>query len=78
MEICDTQYRFTLADIGSYGSSNDCGILAKYLIVITFDSRKMNFPETKGFTVFPTEKLHYYLVGDETFPIKNWLMRPCP
>ena len=31
LAICDAKYTFTLIDIGSYGSNNDCGILAKLL-----------------------------------------------
>ena len=31
LAICDSKYTFTLIDISSYGSNNDCGIFAKFL-----------------------------------------------
>ena len=40
--VCDAKYTFILIDIGSYGSNNDCGILAKSLIGKKFDDSKMN------------------------------------
>lgn len=37
LAVCDAKYTFTLIDNGSYGSNNDCGILAKSLIGKRFD-----------------------------------------
>ena len=38
----------------------------------------MEVPEAPRFPQFPAGKLHFFLVGDEIFPLKNWLMRPYP
>ena len=37
LAVCDAKYTFTLIDNGSYGSNNDCGILAKSVIGKRFD-----------------------------------------
>ena len=40
-----------------------------------FDKNKMNIPESEEITGDDLE-VPYFLVGDEIFPLKNWLMRP--
>ena len=74
LAICDAKYKFTLIGIGSYGSNNDCGILAKSL----FDDIKMNLPSAEDLAGFPRNPLNYFLAGDEIFPLKAWLLRRHP
>ena len=76
--ICDAKYSFTLIDIGSYGSNNDCRILAKSLIGKKFDDIKMNLRSTEDLAGFPRNPLNYFLVGGEIFPLKAWFLRPYP
>ena len=78
LAICDAKYTFTLIDIGSYGSNNDCGILTKSLIGKKFDDIKMNLPSAEDLAGFSRNPLNYFLVGDEIFPLKAWLLRPYP
>ena len=78
LAICDAKYTFTLIDIGNYGSNNDCGILAKSLIGKKFDDIKMNLPSAEDLAGFSRNPLNYFLVGDEIFPLKAWLLRPYP
>ena len=78
LAICDAKYTFTLIDIGSYESNNDCGILVKPLIGKKFDDIKMNLPSAEDLAGFSRNPLNYFLVGDEIFPLKGWLLRPYP
>ena len=78
LEICDAKCTFTFIDTGSYGSNNDCGILAKSLIRKKFDDIKMNLPSAEDLAGFSKNPLNYFLVGDEIFPLKAWLLRPYP
>ena len=78
LTICDAKYTFTLIDIGSYGSNNDCGILAKSLIGKKFDDIKMNLPSAEDLAGFSRNPLNYFLVGDEIFRLKAWVLRPYP
>ena len=75
LAICDARYCFSFIDIGEYGSNNDSGVLRNSKMGKMFERNQMNIPEPE---VIKGEnfKMPYFLVGDEIFPLKNWLMRP--
>ena len=77
MAICDANYCFTMFDVGQFGSNNDSGVLANSTMGVAFESERLKVP--KGRVIDQeTGILPYFLVGDEVFPLKTWLMRPCP
>ena len=78
LAICDAHYCFTLFDVGQYGSNNDCGVLANSATGEALERNKLNilFPETLDGCNY--DPLPYFLVGDEIFPLKSWMMRPYP
>ena len=41
-----------------------------------FKERKMNIPEPSNLDGFEGGKLPYSLVGDEIFPLQEWLIKP--
>ena len=75
LAICDARYCFSFIDIGEYGSNNDSGVLRNSKMGKMFERNQMNIPEPE---VIKGEnfKMPYFLVGDEIFPLMNWLMRP--
>ena len=77
LAICDAKYNFTLVDVGQYGSNNDSGILAQSKISSTFENSTLNLSESQ---VLPRANLDipYFLVRDEFFLLKPWLLRPYP
>ena len=70
LAVCDAKYTFTLIDTGSYGSNNDCGILAKLLTGKKFGDIKMNLPSAEYLAGFSRNPRNYFLIGDEIFPLK--------
>ena len=78
MAICDANYCFTMFDLGQYGSNNDSGVLANSEMGQMFDSYLLNVPEDSKLTENHEETMPYFLLGDEIFPLKKWLMRPFP
>ncbi|XP_065645435.1 uncharacterized protein LOC136075918 [Hydra vulgaris] len=77
MAICNANYEFTLIDIGDTGRNSDGGVFQNSKIGIAFESNLLHIPEPKmpnGSNV----KLPYVLIGDEAFPLKNYLMKPYP
>ena len=77
LAICDAKYCFTFVDIGQYGSGNDSGVLKLSHMGKCFEDNSLNVPEGSKIPGMDME-LPYFLVGDEIFPLKTWLMRPYP
>ncbi|XP_066925582.1 putative nuclease HARBI1 [Clytia hemisphaerica] len=77
MAICDAKYNFTFVDVGQYGSNNDSGILLYSKILDTFENNTQNVP---GREMVPGTEMDipYFLLDDEIFPLKEWLMLPFP
>ena len=78
LTACDARYCFTLVDIGQYGSNNDSGVLAKSSLWKGFENNSLHVPQPKTLTGCAYEPLPYFLVGDEIFPLKTWMMQPYP
>ena len=78
MAVCDARYCFSLVDVGHYGSNNDSGILQNSKIGRMFSEGEMNVPAPSTVNGCDFDPLPYYMVGDEIFPLKTWLMRPYP
>ena len=78
LAICNARYCFTLFDVGQYGSNNDAGVLANSSIGKKIKAGEMNIPPLRDLEGCSFDALPYYLVGDEIFPLKTWLMRSYP
>ena len=78
LAVCDANYCFTLFDVGAYGSNNDSGVLANSDIGTKFSDESFNLPNDKELHDCTYKPLPYFLVGDEIFPLKSWMMRPYP
>ena len=78
LAICDSNYCFTCFDLGQYGSNNDCGVLARSSMGEMIENHMLDIPAPSTFSTCSFNPLPYFLVGDEIFPLKTWLMRPYP
>lgn len=77
MTVCNANYQFTLLDIDDTGRNSDGGVFGNSDIGIAIDSNNLKIPDLKELPA--TEiKCPYVLVGDETFPLKTYLMKPYP
>ena len=65
-----------MIDIGEYGSNNDSGVLLRSEINRKFENGSVNLPQPSTLEGCKLDPLPYYMVGDEIFPLTNWLMRP--
>ena len=73
--ICDARYCFSFVDVGEYGSNSDSGVLKNSNMGRIFDRNQMGVPDSELIEGTNYE-LPYFLVGDEIFPLQNWLMCP--
>ena len=79
LAICDARYSFTLLDVGHYGRNNDAGVLANSRFgKKKIEAGEMNTPPPRHPEGCSFDPLPYYIVRDELFPLKTWLIRPYP
>ena len=81
LAVCDAKYKFTFIDVGQYGSTNDSAVLNASNLGKALSRNALGFPEEDVLDAdyqidgqCPT--CPYYLVGDEIFALKPYLMRP--
>lgn len=78
LAICVADYCFTLFDLGSYGSNNDCGVLANSPLGNALESNALILPEHEQLDGCAFHPLPYFFLGDDIFPLKTWLIKPYP
>lgn len=78
LALIDHGYRFTVVDIGSYGSNNDAGIFRKSALCQKIKNKTLDIPDDQPLTVNSHQLCPHAIVGDEAFPLMNNLMRPYP
>ena len=61
LAVCDADYCFKLFDFGSYGSNNDCGVLASSLLGKGSESTKFQLPPDEPLDGCSFLPLPYYL-----------------
>ena len=66
MAVCNTNYCFSMIDIGQYGSNNDSG------------DNEINLPSSSKISESDDFQFSYFPLGDEIFPLKPWLTGPFP
>ena len=72
-------YNFTLVDIhGQYGSTNDSRVLNNSEMGKAFENGSMLLPEPEHLLGCSLPLVPYFLVGDEIFALKPWLLCPYP
>ena len=78
LAICEANYCLTLFDLHQHWSNNESGVLANSQMGQMFEDDLLHvLPNTK----LQKDDLHdcpYFLLGDEIFSLKKWLMRPLP
>ena len=76
--LCDASYNFTLVEIDQYGSTNDISALNNSEMEKAFEDGSMSLPQPEHLPGCGLPQLPFYLVGDEIFALKPWLLRPYP
>ena len=77
LAVCDSQYCFTLLDIGDAGRHSDGGVFSHSGFGQAMEAGKLALPEADPILGM-TSISPYFFVGDAAFPLKNHIMRPYP
>jgi len=74
--VCDLTYKFTLVDIGAYGSESDDGIFNRSEIGQGIKNDTLHLPSNSASLPGTNIKTAYYFVGDAAFELSRYLMKP--
>jgi hypothetical protein len=71
----EAKYKFVTVDIGAYGRQNDSGVFTESSVFRHLEAGSFNLPPPRQ---IPRTNitLPYVLVGDQGYPLKEYLMRP--
>ena len=75
LAICGAQYCFSFVDVGEHRSNNNSGIFLNSEMGDLFRQGNLNIPPRIKNSGSDYE-LSYFLVGDEIFPLQDWLIQP--
>jgi hypothetical protein len=73
LAACDANYVFTVVDIGAANRQNDAGIFRNSLLGQGLSRNLLGVPLPRS-----TKEAPYVIVGDEAFPLTNYVLRPYP
>jgi hypothetical protein len=77
MALVDAKYRFLYAATGFYGSQSDGGVFLTTDLKEALQDNSINLPAPSP--IVPGERdVPYFIVADEAFPLKTWIMKPIP
>lgn len=77
MAVCDSNYKFRIIDVGAYGKDSDGGVLGSSKFYQEINKGTCHLP---GEEPLPNSNIvaPYVFLGDEAFPLTNFLLRPYP
>ena len=77
MAVVGPDYRFIMIDVGAYGSENDSAIFQRTEFFRLLENGELGLPPAEPVRNSDgTVPIPYYLVGDEAFALKPYMMRP--
>ena len=75
LAIVDSDYKFTLVDIGCNGRVSDGGVYRYSEISTAFEENHLNIPGPKPLPESDVS-IPYTLVADDAFPLKPYIQKP--
>ena len=80
MAVVDADYKFIYIDVGAVVAESDGGVWARTGRSHMLHSGEAHLPQPKCLPNTPhtSSPSHYYLVADDAFPLRPYLMKPFP
>ena len=75
LAIVDANYNFIYIDVGCNGRISDGGVFKNSNLSCALEENKLNMPKT-DLLPFTQIKFPYFIVADEAFPLKDYLLKP--
>ena len=74
--LVDANYRFLYIDVGHYGGAGDAGIFNDSDFSAALEGGYAGLPEPEPLAHDDSKDIDYFLVGDDAFGLRTWLMKP--
>ncbi|XP_054016723.1 uncharacterized protein LOC128897073 isoform X2 [Hylaeus anthracinus] len=77
MAVVDANYKFIMVDLGPYREDSDGGVFGNSQIFSELENGNLKLPSSRRLPNWSVEA-PFVFVGDEAFPLKQYLMKPFP
>ncbi|XP_065323698.1 uncharacterized protein LOC135930836 [Gordionus sp. m RMFG-2023] len=77
LALTDINRRFIYIDVGAYGKQSDGGVFRNSSLYRELINHTLDMPAPKPFPGC-NEAMPFVMVGDDAFPLSNYLMKPYP
>lgn len=77
LATCDANYKFTLVDIGAFGSVSDGAVFMDCQFGEAMVNGTLGIPKDRTIPEM-RRKVPFFFAGDAAFPLKSYIMRPYP
>ena len=77
LALVDANYMFRYIDVGCSGAGSDAGIFNECDLKEALEKGRLNLPPATPL-VQGQRHVPYFIVGDEAFALRTWLMKPIP
>ena len=77
LALVDAAYNFLYVDIGASGAGSDAGVFSETVLKEALEAATVGLPEPDPLPN-DDQPMPYYIVGDDAFALKTWLMKPMP
>lgn len=76
LALVDADYKFTYVDVGNYGRIGDAGVFKNSTLCTAMEKGLLHLPPPR---CLPgrIKEIPFVIVGDEAFPLKPNIMKPC-
>lgn len=75
--LVDAKYKFLSVDVGAYGRQSDSGVFSHSNLYQHIETGSFPFPKPRQIPG-TTMTLPYVILGDQGYPLKEYLLRPYP
>lgn len=76
MAVIDADCNFIYVDVGAQGRISDGGVFHNTNFARALEEGKLNLPDAKPLVQGVSSNIPYFIVGDDAFPLKTYLMKP--
>lgn len=75
LALVDAEYKFLWVDVGTNGAASDAQIFNDCELRECIEDGTIGFPPPENMPG-DDRAMPYYIVGDDAFPLRTWLMKP--